>query len=262
MRRILPLLLCAGLAASASASGAPPDSTDAKPSSAYRAWSAALFYRYESLSGGRAAWQNWHVSARRRFDRGTIIVEALRTRRFDAWDEALAADGWLDLWRGAYVNVRLQAAQNPRLLPATEWYLEGYQGVGRWEFSGLFRQRAFAAETVRDFGLTAAVYVGNWYLRARAQWTPREGRTGGSQVFMARRYWTPPMEFVEVQAGRGRSVETVAEGPVLVLTQTYAVALRVQKFLTRNLGFTAGGSYSDDDFFTRRSLTLGLLTRW
>ena len=262
MNRRLALLLCAVLAAPAAAAPhAPADSTRTPPPTP-RAWAFSAFFQYESLSAGRPAWQSRHAYARRRFARGALVVEALSARRFDARDEALAADGWLDLWAGGYANVRLQIAHAPRFLPAAEVYAEIYQGAGRWEFAGSFRRRAFAEESVRDYGLAAAYYVGNWYLRARAAWTPRRGRLGWTQTVSARRYGSSPETFIEVRAGQGRGVEVVDAGPVLVLTQTWFVAVRAQRFFGSTFGFSATAAYSDDDFFTRRTFALGLLARW
>ncbi len=259
MNRRLALLLCAALAAPvAAAPRASADSTGTPP----RAWAFSTFVQYESLSEGRPAWQSLHAYARRRFTRGALVVEALSARRFDARDEALVADGWLDLWPGGYANARLQLAPTPRFLPAVEGYAEVYQGVGRWELAASFRQRAFAEARIREFGLAAALYVGDWYLRARAAWTPGRGRVGWTQTVSARRYGASPETFVEVRGGRGGSVEVVDAGPVLVLTQTWFVAARAQRFFGPTFGLSVAAAYSDDDFFTRRTFALGLLARW
>ncbi|RMF61239.1 MAG: YaiO family outer membrane beta-barrel protein [Bacteroidetes bacterium] len=233
------------------------------PPAASGQWSAGLFHVYDAVGEGRTDWQAWSAHVQRRFGRGALIAEVLQARRFGATDEALALDAWADLWHGAYANVRVQTAlSTPRILPRRDVYAEVYQGLGPWEAAAHYRLRAYAGETIHAYGVGLGLYRGAYYLRARLTLTPRLGRTGWAQTLTVRRYWNAPLEFVEVLAGRGRAIEIVDVGPVIRLTRTAVVALRVQRFVTPRLGLTAGLAYSDDDFFTRQSLTLGLLARW
>jgi len=224
-------------------------------------WGLTTFYTYEALNEQRPAWHVGYLGLQRRFARQTLIADVTTHRRFNRNDVALGLEGWSDLWSGAYGNLRLQYTPEARFLPDVEAYVEVYQTVGAWELALSARPRFFPDDTVPTFGLALARYEGNWYLRTRTLLTALAGHLNWTQTFMARRYRQPPLDFIDLQAGFGRGVEIVDVGPVLQAVRTYFVAVRMQRFVTRTLGLSVGLSYSSDDLFIRRGVSVGLLYR-
>lgn len=225
-------------------------------------WHLFTFYSYEVLNQQRPAWHVWQLGLQRRLTRQTVIADVTVHQRFNRRDIAWALESWSTLWSKAYGNLRLQYAPTPRFLPAAEVYLELYQGLEAWEVAFSVRSRFFSDDTVPTLGLALARYEANWYLRARTVLTPLAGRLNWAQTFMARHYWRPPQEFIDLQVGIGRGVEIIDVGPVLQAVRTYFVAIRLQRFLRPSLGISVGLTYSNDDLFTRRGILLGLLQRW
>jgi YaiO family outer membrane protein len=227
-------------------------------------WQASAFYRYQSLTDGRPSWHRTEALLLRRFRKGSVIVKGLRARRFDEWDEAVALEGYRDLWSGAYGHLRLQYAFSPQALAEAEVYAELFQSMGGgWEVAGTYWLRDYPGETLHLAGLGVGKYVGRWYLRAKTLLIPRASEVGVSQSLRARRYLgTSAREFLDVQAGLGRSVELVGPRPRVEIARTYFVTVRLQRFVTRHLGFSAGAAYSDVEFYARRGVTAGLLVRW
>jgi len=228
-------------------------------------WQASAFYRYQSLTDGRPSWHRAEALLLRRFRKGSVIAKAIRARRFEEWDEALALEGYRDLWNGAYGHLRLQYAFSPQALAAAEVYAELFQSVGSgWEVAGTYWLRDYPGETLHLAGLGVGKYVGRWYLRAKTLLIPQAGEVGVAQLLRARRYLdgASAREFLDLQAGLGRSVELVGPGPRVEIARTYFVTARLQRFVTRHLGFSVGTAYSDVKFYARRGVTAGLLVRW
>ncbi|MDQ7039942.1 MAG: YaiO family outer membrane beta-barrel protein [Rhodothermus sp.] len=228
-----------------------------------RPWGFTSFYTYEALDGRRPAWHLLHLGVQHYFSpQLTLMAEVAMHQRFNRRDAALALEGWATLWYGAYGNVRLQYVPHARFLPRVEGYVELYQGIGAWELAISFRPRFFTGETVPTLGLAMARYEGNWYLRTRMLLTALAGHVNWTQSFRARYYWNPPLAYVDLQFGYGRGVEIVDVGPVLRAVRTYFAAVRLQRFITRTVGLSIGFSYSDDDLFIRRGISMGLFQRW
>lgn len=225
-------------------------------------WGLTAFYTYEALNQQRPAWYAGSLSLQRQFARQTLIAELAVHQRFNRRDVALAFDSWSVLWPGAYGNLHLQHTPNAHFLPTVEAYLEVYQNLGAWELALSSRPRFFPEETVPTFGWALARYEGNWYLRGRTLLTVLAGHLNWTHTFMARRYWHLPLAFIDLQAGYGHGVEVVDIGPKLQAVRTYFVTARVQRFVARTLGVSIGLSYSNDDLFTRRGFSIGLLRRW
>lgn len=227
-------------------------------------WEGAVFHTWQRVSEGRAPWQSVEALVQRRSARGAIILKAGRTRRFETWGAALTAEAWRDLWTRAYAHVRAGFTPDPRILPGQHLYAELYQATpGRWELAASYDHRRYSAQTVHTLGLGLGAYVGNWYLRAKTQLIPRAGHQPSAvQSLRARRYINPPREYVGVQVGAGSINAVVAEGPVLQRVTTYFVTAQFQRYITTHIGLSASASYSDDAFFVRHGLTVGVLARW
>ncbi|GEM_PF-532878 len=228
------------------------------------AWESIFSYSHASLSGPRAPWHEALLSIVHSFGgREAAVLEVIQSSRFNEWDRAVALDGYAGLWDGGYANVRAQFAPDAAFLPRVEAYAAIFHALrSGWEVSAGYRLRAYDADRIHVVGGSLGRYAGNWYVRANAQAIPMKGEVGANVSMHARFYLEPPRSFVEVAAGRGRGVEVVAAGPIIERTDTYHFSARLQTYVTRHLGFSVQGLFSDDDFFQRRVLVLGLMTRW
>ena len=226
-------------------------------------WEASIVHQRQHLSEGRAAWQAYQLMVQRRSARGAMLLQGNRVQRFGVWDEALKAEAWRDLWAKAYGHLRLQYAPTPQILPGQELYAELFQAVpGGWEVAGSYSHRRYPEQTVHSMGLGLGKYVGNWYLRGKTTVIPQHGSASVVQRLRARWYLNAPREYIGVQVGGGRIRAIVDEGPILETVRTYFVTAQLQTYLTSHFGISVVASYSDDAFFIRQGVTLGLLTRW
>lgn len=235
----------------------PPDST--------APWSATVTYAYQHVSDERPNWERLQALVQRRFPGGTLLIKGIRARRFSQWDEALALEAYPNLWGQAYGHVGVQYSFRPQSLSEVNLFAKLFQPVGRgFELTAGHDLRAYSEKTVHVLSAGAVKYLGAWYLREQTQLVPLAGEIGVVQTLAARRSLgdTSFRNYVELRGGLGRGVETVGPGPRVEITETSFISLRARLFLTSHLGLTVTGSYSDDDFFTRRALSVGLTTRW
>ncbi|MGH7770820.1 MAG: YaiO family outer membrane beta-barrel protein [Candidatus Binatia bacterium] len=224
---------------------------------------ASLAYAFESLSPRLPDSHTYTVKVRRTFSSGSLALEAIRTRRFSRWDEAVAADGFLDLWRRAYGNLRLQAGIDNEVLPRMESTVEIFQGFGEgWELSGSYRYTHSSEENVDVYGVSLAKYVGDWFLRWRAAFVPKREGLSFSHAFFMRRYFETVDDFAEFGAGAGREVGASSTGLGKEIRRPYLLSFRAQKFFLTWLGVSISANYSNDNLAPRRVVSVGIIMRW
>lgn len=256
---VIALLLCLSVLApdAGDRTLSPPDTT--------RPWSSTVLYTYQDVSDSRPNWERLQVLVQRRFEWGTLLAKGLRARRFTRWDEALALETYPNLWGEAYGHVGGQYGFQPQSLPQVNTFAHLFQPVGHgFELTTSYDLRRYPEQSVHLFGAGIVKYIGAWYLRAQTRLIPLAGEVGTVQTLAARRSLRGSglRDYVELRGGLGRGIETIGPGPQVVITQTYFVSLRARLFVTPWLGVSLTASYSDDDFFTRRSLSVGLTSEW
>ena len=217
---------------------------DAVPSGSYL-WSASLGIDATEFPSPGFHWIDTVASIRRKFDTGSVAFEGLTAERFGSHDTAWAIDGYADLWRRAYVNLRFQEGSDAVLFPRTRWRAELFQGVGRgWELSASYDRLEFAS-AVELYGLGVGRYVGNWYVRWRHLYVP--GTTtnpswSNSDRVTVRDYFEGDADnYVEVAGGVGRTDEPTGFiiGPGSA-RHSWSASAAVVKFLTPRIGFKLG----------------------
>jgi len=232
----------ASLDAQTAAVGVKPP--DAVRSSRYL-WSASLGVDYTDFPSGGFHWLDTLASLRRQFDGGSLGFEALTSRRFGSSDTAWALDGYADLWKRAYVNLRFQEGTDGVLFPRTRWRAELFQGVGHgWELSASYDRLDFATR-IELLGLGVARYVGDWYVRWRHLYVP--GTTGSpswsnSDQVVVRNYFTGDADnYVEATAGVGRTDEPTGFflGPGYA-RHSWSASAALVRFVTPRVGFKIG----------------------
>jgi YaiO family outer membrane protein len=112
-------------------------------------------------------------------------------------------------------------------------------------------------------GAGVAKYVGAWYLREVTTMSTLAGRSAFSFSAMARRFFSPPREYVEFSGGIGREVVVLGPGPSVDVRETRFLQGRIQKFLSRRWGLSAAVMYNRfEGAPERKGLSLGLITRF
>lgn len=219
----------------------PPDAVRSGP----YLWSASVGVDATEFPTGGFHWIDTVTSIRRKFDFGSVGLEALTTDRFGLHDTAWAVDSYVDLWSRAYVNLRFQEGTDAVLFPRTRWRAELFQGVGHgWELSASYDRLEFSTP-VELYGLGIGKYFGNWYVRWRHLYVPGTSDSpswSNSDRLIIRNYFEGDADnYVEVAAGLGRTDEPT--GFILepgTASHSWSATVALVKFLTARVGFKIG----------------------
>ena len=244
----------------------PPDAVPIGP----YLWSASFGVDATEFPSGGLHWIDTVTSVRRKFDAGSVGFEALTANRFGTHDTAWAVDGYVDLWRRAYVNLRFQDGTDAVLFPRTRWRAELFQGVGRgWELSASYDRLDFATP-VELYGAGVGRYVGNWYVRWRHLYVPGTNSNpswSNSDRLTVRNYFAGDADnYVEVAAGVGRTDEPTGFvlGPRSA-SHSWSASAALVKFLTARVGFKIGldaGYGVEGEPYASRGVFATLYYRW
>lgn len=226
---------------------------DRIPSS--KPWQASLIADHQSFSSDREEWLEFRAALKREFPLGSLALEGIRARRFGSWERAVAADGYLNLWKRAYVNARYLGGVSSTFLPHDETLVELFQGFGQgWEASAGHRYFAFNSDRVTRLGAGLGKYWGRWFLRAKVSAVPEAAGTGYSVSESARYYYGTVDDFAELSNANGKSVSDKTE---------FSIAARVQKFFLPYLGAGLFFNYSETESApAQRGIAFQILSRW
>jgi YaiO family outer membrane protein len=213
----------------------------------------------------RENWNEYEVSLRRKFERGSLALEMLRAHRFGEHDTAWALDGYVSLWERAYANVRYQRGPDDGLFPNNAWRAELFQGVGQgWELSGSYDHLEFDGSDTDMYGLGVGRYWGNFYARYRLLHVPGVGSGSLNHRGQLRWYYAGNADdYFEVSAGHGRSHERDTGFDRVVDNSHSSFGASYVKFFASHWGFKLGAGIDNDvDGFDERSVTAMLYSRW
>lgn len=229
-------------------------------------WSARLSAGHTGFSPDRDGdWNNYDVSIRRHFDRGSLAGEFLTVQRFGKTDHAFAADAYGDLWQRAYANFRFQYSPDASLFPEYAWRAELFQGVGKgWELSASYDNLHFSSSDVDIYGVGVGKYVGNFYVRGRALYIPGGSGSGVRYRALGRYYYNGDADsYVEINAGTGRSSENILRGSGLENGRVRGIGAAWSTYVTPNWGFKISADYSSgDSSYTERGIQASIQARW
>lgn len=212
--------------------------------------------------GDTPRWNEQTLSVRHYLRGGSLAFETLRAHRFEQTGHAWALDAYVDLWRGAYANLRYQKAPGARLFPANAGRVELYQALGRgWELSLSDDVLGFD-QRVNIYGVGIARYVGNFYLQLRHQNIVSEGSHGSGERLLGRYYYLGDADsYVELRVNRGRSDDALSLNGGR--TRSGGGGIDVLHYFTRDWGGRVGASLSRDGGAGReRGVTFALYRRW
>lgn len=213
----------------------------------------------------RENWNEYEVSVRRKFERGSLALEMLRAHRFGDHDTAWALDGYASLWERAYANVRYQRGPNDGLFPDNAWRVEVFQGVGQgWELSGSYDHLEFDGSDTDMYGVGVGRYWGDFYARYRLLHVPGVGSGSLNQRAQLRWYYAGNADdYFEVSAAHGRSHERDTGFDRIEETSHTSFGVSYVKFFAPHWGFKLGAGIDNDvDGFDERSVTAMLYSRW
>lgn len=235
-------------------------------------WSATLHYDAQRVAPGPGAdyWHTLTAGVGRKLAGGSLVLQAVATRRFDIEDHAFVADAYHALWRGAYGNARVGLAPGAETMSRYDVGAEVFQAVGRSELSASLRHQGFDVTQVSSAGLGVGYYVGSWYLRPRTVVARVDESWSPFVAFTGRRYLGDGTDrSFDLTVGMGEEVLEVAapvgaDGRLNVVTSGSRFAgVRTQHFFGRHLGAAAGASYSAYEAIADRwAVSVGVLTRW
>ena len=229
-------------------------------------WSASLGADWTAFSPSRPDWFEYSLSVRRHFARGSLAFEALGARRFRLDDHAWALDGYVDLWRRAYANVRYQRGPRAELFPGNAWRAEVFQGAGRgWELSASYDRLAFSGAATNLYGAGVGKYFGNLYVRWRHLYIPASASSSNSDRVVVRYYYAGDADnYAEFTAGFGSSNVSSSGLPVTASgTHSWSTSAAFVKFTNPRMGIKIGAGYDHEDRgYNGRSLFGTLYKRW
>jgi YaiO family outer membrane protein len=214
----------------------------------------------------REDWNEYEVSLRRKFDRGSIALEMLSADRFGNHDTAWALDSYVSLWDRAYANLRYQIGPDGELFPDNAWRAELFQGVGQgWEISGSYDHMDFGGSDVDMYGVGVGRYWGNFYARYRVLHVPGVGSGSLSHRAQLRYYYAGNADdYFEVYAGNGRSHELDNSGFDHVSSSSHSsFGASYVNYFAPHWGFKVGVGFANNvDGFDERSVSASLYSRW
>jgi YaiO family outer membrane protein len=225
-------------------------------------WQASLSGASTRVDPLGQRWADQAFAVRRYWERGSLAFETLRTHRFSNHDTAWALDGYANLWRGAYANVRYQQAPQQRLFPHRAWRAELYQDVGGgWELSASGDTMLFASRA-DIYGVGIGKYIGNYYLLLRHTNVLTAASHGTGDRLLGRYYYRGDGDsYVELAHSRGRSDDTLS----LVGGRTHSGGTTINwvHYVTPHWGAKLGASYARESGGGReKGISVALYRRW
>jgi len=251
----------AGIDAMLAAMRPRPGTPDAAIAEGY-SWTASLSSTWTRL-GDNPRWNEQTASVRHYGETGSIAFETLRAQRFAQTGHAWALDAYVNLWNGAYANVRYQRAPAARLFPANAGRIELYQAIGDgWEVSLSDDVLGFG-ERVNIYGVSLAKYTGNWYVQLRHQNIVAAGSHGSGDRLLGRYYYRGDADsYLELALNRGRSDDplSLAGGR----TRSGGGSVNLVHYFSRDWGGRVGAAFSRDSGGSarERSLRFAVHRRW
>ncbi|MBA3670484.1 MAG: YaiO family outer membrane beta-barrel protein [Gemmatimonadaceae bacterium] len=229
-------------------------------------WFASAGLGTERIRSADPVWSSWQwmgASVGRRVAGVSLIGEVLRTRRFNVWDDAVAAEIYAPVWRAAYGYLRVQASPSARVIASTDAAGELYQGFGSgWEGSAGYRRLRFGPTTTNIVSTSLGRFQGDWFTRVAAS-TMTGRRNAASASLLLRRYWTVPAELAEVGVATGNEIASVGTGQQIDIRRGVSAHARVQRYFTPTVGGALVGTYASlRDVPSRIGGQARLLFRW
>lgn len=235
-------------------------------------WEASLNYELQGFTAQQVPWHTVTGGIKYNFEKASLALQSISTQRFGLFDQGFIADSYVELWSGAYANIRAQAVMDADVLPQFDLLGELYQSFAEtWEVSGAYRLMSYPSNQIHFIQGSVGKYWGNWYFRLQpmlflAGQANAEAGPGGNLSLWARYYYGTVDDFVEMRTGLGRRIAVIGtgmNGPELQGQSNAFALLSAQHFISPQLGFTATLNYNyDEQFADRFGGSIGTLYRF
>lgn len=228
-------------------------------------WHASASAGLDRFSADRSIWSDWQffqATIQRRTPLGSIGLETQRTRRFAQWDQSFVVDGYRELGRRTYGNIRVLVTPDAKILPSSDVSATLFQGLGRgWETSLGGRHMEFAdgSTTIATLGVARSFSI--YY--ARVSGSILVGNGGASSFSGALRRSSSPDHLVEIGGGAGREVVSLSSTGAIDVRRSASTYVRGERYFNRAWGVNASAAINAArDIPARTGVQLGLLRRW
>ncbi|MEE8335021.1 MAG: YaiO family outer membrane beta-barrel protein [Candidatus Neomarinimicrobiota bacterium] len=201
-------------------------------------WEYSIYYDFLSFQASRPNSSTVNFSVKRDFSKRTVIINLFNTERFNKADAGFNLDLYQELWNRSYGNLKLQIVPQARISPASDVFIEIYQGFGRgWEFSGSYRNMNFSNTSVDIYGISVGKNINAWYLRNRSSLIPKDVGIDFSSFIFTRKYINTVDNYIEAGFGKGWENEFSQIKNKVILRQKTTLLIKYQYFLTPLMGF-------------------------
>jgi len=221
-------------------------------------WQASLAYDVNKFSYSQSDWQFYTAALRHYWETSSLAFEYLQSRRFDSSDYALALDGYVDVWKRAYANVRFQLSPEAKLYPRTYYRGELFQGVGKaWELSGSYDHMNFTSSKVDMYGVGIGKYISDWYFRWRTLFVPSPAKLGVSNLLLARYYFSGTADdYVELNGGFSSGGELPQGSTTVESTRGQWFGAAFQKYFYARWGILVSAGYDNEKTVVEQNLNI------
>jgi YaiO family outer membrane protein len=217
----------------------------------------------DALTGSSPDWRSQEVTLNHRDDSSESWYGALgHTQRFDLDDDYLTAGAFLPVGKPWSISGELSLSPEHNVLPRYSIAAGAeYDLPSAWDLQVGLRHASYSTDSANIASFTAEHYFGNW----RAAYTLFEGDSGGASgaAHMLRTDWYyGDRSRVGLGLVTGRDVERI-DPANLVVTSIHGAFLTGEHAFDSHwaLSYTVGVT-SLQDFYTRRSIQLGLVYRF
>jgi YaiO family outer membrane protein len=233
----------------------------------WRTWVALDYHTFLTDLNDLIDWSDWTGytgGVQRRFDRASLELEGVHSRRFGLGDTGVAVGGTFELGTRSHGNVRGQWFPDPQARPALDAHAQLFRSVGAaWEASVSYRRIQSELQEVDLFGASLARFFDQAYVRGRADVTP-SGEAVATFFSLLMRHRLEGFDgLLEGSLGAGSEVVDIGPGPVLDVRSGRVATVGTELFPRPRVGVGLGVGYAvREGLPSRVELAVGGIYRW
>lgn len=231
------------------------------------AWTGTLTTGLEGFVGDGPVPPNWlweDARVEHKNGRTSLSGEGIVSRRYDQWDQALAAEAYFGTTSNGYANIRVLGTPNAHVLPSSDLYGEIFQGFAKtWEGSLALRRMNFATSGTTIGAVGIARNFANDYVRLRYLDLVGQGTSAGSVLLTARHFGADTDNFIEGGFATGHEVVNIGPNQDYDIRPSTSGYVRGQRYATTRLGFGGVASLAKQSGIPNRlGGYLSAMVRW
>jgi YaiO family outer membrane protein len=218
-----------------------------------RALKMTLSYSGNYFEEKFSPWQNFYVSASKRFSFGSLILRFNYAERFSNNGYQIESDYYFRLVEGTYTYLNL-GYSNTKLFPQVRFGLEPYIKLpASFEMSAGIRYLKFGSKNVTMYTGSLGKYMGNYWISFRPFITPKDEKTSFSGSLSIRRYLADANNYLTLQVGIGFvPFENFTEAE-FGRVDSRKIGLSYNFNVMHDLLLSAGVSYENEEYLPGRN---------